>query len=45
MTHLPPRVAFSTLAFPDVALASAVSLGRRWGYAGLELRLWLSGWR
>jgi len=34
-----PRVAFSTLAFPDATLASAVSLGRRWGYAGLELRL------
>jgi hypothetical protein len=25
-----PRVAFSTLAFPDATLASAVSLGRRW---------------
>jgi sugar phosphate isomerase/epimerase len=35
----PVRVAFSTLAFPDAALASAVSLGRRWGYAGVELRL------
>lgn len=35
----PPRVAFSTLAFPDATLASAVSLGRRWGYAGVELRL------
>jgi sugar phosphate isomerase/epimerase len=34
-----PRVAFSTLAFPDATLASAVSLGRRWGYAGVELRL------
>ncbi|MGH3257243.1 MAG: hypothetical protein ACRDOU_17910 [Streptosporangiaceae bacterium] len=34
-----PRIAFSTLAFPDATLASAVSLGRRWGYAGLELRL------
>jgi sugar phosphate isomerase/epimerase len=33
------RVAFSTLAFPDATLASAVSLGRRWGYAGVELRL------
>jgi sugar phosphate isomerase/epimerase len=32
-------VAFSTLAFPDATLASAVSLGRRWGYAGVELRL------
>ena len=27
----PPRVAFSTLAFPDATLASAASLGRRWG--------------
>jgi len=35
----PLRIAFSTLAFPDVTLASAVSLGRRWGYAGVELRL------
>ena len=35
----PPVVAFSTLAFPDATLASAVSLGRRWGYAGIELRL------
>jgi sugar phosphate isomerase/epimerase len=33
------RIAFSTLAFPDATLASAVSLGRRWGYAGVELRL------
>jgi sugar phosphate isomerase/epimerase len=32
-------VAFSTLAFPDATLASAVSLGLRWGYAGVELRL------
>jgi len=32
-------IAFSTLAFPDATLASAVSLGRRWGYAGIELRL------
>src|SRR6516165_7462616 len=39
MTQPPPRVAFSTLAFPDATLASAVSLGRRWGYAGVELRL------
>jgi sugar phosphate isomerase/epimerase len=39
MTHSPPRVAFSTLAFPDATLASAVSLGRRWGYGGVELRL------
>jgi len=34
-----PLVAFSTLAVPDATLASAVSLGRRWGYAGVELRL------
>ena len=33
------RIAFSTLAFPDATLASAASLGRRWGYAGIELRL------
>src|SRR5271169_1116609 len=33
------RIAFSTLAFPDASLASAVSLGRRWGYAGVEFRL------
>ena len=39
MTYLPPRVAFSTLAFPDAPLATAVSFGRRWGYAGVELRL------
>ncbi len=35
----PPRLAFSTLAFPDATLASAASLGRRWGYSGIELRL------
>ncbi len=35
----PPRIAFSTLAFPDSTLASAASLGRRWGYSGIELRL------
>jgi sugar phosphate isomerase/epimerase len=35
----PPRGAFSTLAFPDATLASAASLGRRWGYSGIELRL------
>jgi sugar phosphate isomerase/epimerase len=39
MSQPPPRVAFSTLAFPDATLASAVSLGRRWGYTGVELRL------
>jgi sugar phosphate isomerase/epimerase len=33
------RIAFSTLAFPDVSLAEATSLGRSWGYAGVELRL------
>ena len=26
-----PHIAFSTLAFPDASLASAVSLRRRWG--------------
>src|SRR5947209_2185503 len=36
---MPPRIASSTLAFPDATLATAVSLGRRWGYAGIELRL------
>jgi sugar phosphate isomerase/epimerase len=35
----PLRVAFSTLAFPGTTLASAVWIGRRWGYAGVELRL------
>jgi len=35
----PPRIAFSTLAFPDATLGLAASLGRRWGYAGIELRL------
>jgi sugar phosphate isomerase/epimerase len=39
MSQPPARVAFSTLAFPGATLASAVSLGRRWGYAGVELRL------
>ena len=39
MTQPPPRVAFSTLAFPGATLASVVSLGRRWGYGGVELRL------
>jgi sugar phosphate isomerase/epimerase len=33
------RIAFSTLAFPDATLAEAISLGRSWGYAGVELRL------
>jgi sugar phosphate isomerase/epimerase len=33
------RLAFSTLAFPDADLATAVSLGRSWGYGGVELRL------
>jgi sugar phosphate isomerase/epimerase len=35
----PPRIAFSTLAFPGTTLAAAASRGRRWGYAGIELRL------
>jgi sugar phosphate isomerase/epimerase len=34
-----PRIAFSTLAFPDASLATATSLGRSWGYTGVELRL------
>lgn len=33
------RIAFSTLAFPGASLATAVSLGRGWGYDGVELRL------
>jgi sugar phosphate isomerase/epimerase len=33
------RIAFSTLAFPDASLEEAISLGRAWGYAGVELRL------
>ncbi len=33
------RLAFSTLAFPAHTLAEAVSLGRAYGYAGVELRL------
>jgi sugar phosphate isomerase/epimerase len=32
-------IAFSTLAFPDATLENATSLGRSWGYAGVELRL------
>jgi sugar phosphate isomerase/epimerase len=32
-------IAFSTLAFPNASLASALSLGRHWGYTGVELRL------
>ena len=36
---MPSRIAFSTLAFPDATLAAAASAGRRWGYAGIELRL------
>ena len=35
----PVRIAFSTLAFPGATLTSAVSRARRWGYAGVELRL------
>jgi sugar phosphate isomerase/epimerase len=34
----PPRIAFSTLAFPHATLTAAAA-GRRWGYAGIELRL------
>jgi sugar phosphate isomerase/epimerase len=34
-----PRIAFSTLAFPDATLATATALGRSWGYEGVELRL------
>ena len=34
-----PKIAFSTLAFPGASLATAVSLGRDWGYGGVELRL------
>jgi sugar phosphate isomerase/epimerase len=34
-----PRIAFSTLAFPEASLATAVSLGSDWGYGGVELRL------
>jgi len=30
---VPPRIAFSTLVFPDATLAAAAALGRRWGYA------------
>ena len=33
------RLAFSTLAFPQTPLATALSLGRSWGYDGVELRL------
>ncbi len=35
----PLRIAFSTLAFPNANLATAVSLGRSFGYGGVELRL------
>jgi sugar phosphate isomerase/epimerase len=35
----PLRIAYSTLAFPDATLAEATTLGRSWGYAGVELRL------
>jgi sugar phosphate isomerase/epimerase len=37
MTSLP--IAFSTLAFPAASLATAASLGRSWGYSGIELGL------
>jgi sugar phosphate isomerase/epimerase len=33
------RLAFSTLAFPAAPLATALALGRSWGYEGVELRL------
>jgi sugar phosphate isomerase/epimerase len=33
------RLAFSTLAFPGTTLARAASLGREYGYQGIELRL------
>ncbi len=33
------RIAFSTLAFPEASLATAASLGRSFGYDGIELRL------
>ena len=33
------RIAFSTLAFPNTPLATAISLGQSWGYTGVELRL------
>ena len=39
MRENPLRIAFSTLAFPDATLAEATTLGRSWGYAGVELRL------
>jgi sugar phosphate isomerase/epimerase len=35
----PARIAFSTLAFPGTSLVKAISLGREWGYTGVELRL------
>jgi sugar phosphate isomerase/epimerase len=34
-----PRLAFSTLAFPATPLTRAASLGRDYGYQGIELRL------
>ena len=39
MLENPLRIAFSTLAFPEATLAEALSLGRSWGYAGVELRV------
>jgi hypothetical protein len=36
---VPPRIAFSTMAFPAATLAAAAEAGRRWGYSGVELRL------
>ena len=40
---VPPRIAFSTLAFPAATLAAAAEAGRRWGYAGVELGLLAAG--
>jgi hypothetical protein len=34
-----PRIAFSTLAFPDASLATALSLDPTQGYGGVQLRL------
>ena len=33
------QIAFSTLAFPNQPLAEVISLGRSWGYTGVELRV------
>ena len=34
--NAPPRIAFSTLAFPDATLAAAAAACCRWGYSGIE---------